>query len=81
MAYSRCGRCEELRFDDKINLCANCGYRILRTSKSYEWNFTINQRCKRIKKLESDLKQQKTRIGKLEKRITSLVNEKILVLG
>jgi len=36
MAYSKCGRCGELRFDDKINLCANCGYRILRTSKSYE---------------------------------------------
>jgi ribosomal protein L37E len=43
MAYSRCEKCGELRFDDKINLCANCGYRILRTSKSYEWNFTINQ--------------------------------------
>ncbi len=40
MAYSRCEKCGELRFDDKINLCANCGYRILRTSKSYEWNFT-----------------------------------------
>ena len=30
MAYTRCGRCGELRFDGKINLCANCGYRITR---------------------------------------------------
>ncbi len=33
---ARCEKCGELRFDDKINLCANCGYRILRTSKSFE---------------------------------------------
>ena len=43
------------------------------TNKQHE-----QQQDKRIKKLESDLKQQKTRIGKLEKRITSLVNQKIL---
>ena len=46
------------------------------TNKQHE-----QQQDKRIKKLESDLEQQKTRIGKLEKIITSLVNEKILVLG
>ena len=37
MAYSKCGRCGELRFDDKINLCANCGYRITGIAKSFEW--------------------------------------------
>jgi len=36
------------------------------------------QQDRRIKKLESDLKQQKTRIAKLEKRITSLTNRKTL---
>ena len=36
------------------------------------------QQDRRIKKLESDLKQQKTRIAKLEKRITSLANRKTL---
>ncbi len=30
MAHIRCGRCGEFRFDKKINLCANCGYRITR---------------------------------------------------
>jgi len=39
------------------------------TNKQHE-----QQQDKRIKKLESDLKQQKTRITKLEKRITSLAN-------
>ncbi len=43
------------------------------TNKQHE-----QQQDKRIKKLESDLKQQKTRIDKLEKRITSLTNQKIL---
>jgi len=43
------------------------------TNKQHE-----QQQDKRIKKLESDLKQQKTRITKLEKRITSLVNRKTL---
>jgi len=32
----------------------------------------------RVKKLESDLKQQKDRIDKLEKRIASLENRKTL---
>ena len=41
------------------------------TNKQHE-----QQQDKRIKKLESDLKQQKTRITKLEKRITSLANRK-----
>jgi len=36
MAYTRCGKCGELRFDDKINLCANCGYRITGIAKSFE---------------------------------------------
>ena len=43
------------------------------TNKQHE-----QQQDKRIKKLESDLKQQKTRISKLEKRITSLTNRKTL---
>ena len=43
------------------------------TNKQHE-----QQQDKRIKKLESDLKQQKTRITKLEKRITSLANRKTL---
>jgi len=43
------------------------------TNKQHE-----QQQDKRIKKLESDLIQQKTRISKLEKRITSLTNQKIL---
>ncbi|MCH7559775.1 MAG: hypothetical protein IIC67_00140 [Thaumarchaeota archaeon] len=43
------------------------------TNKQHE-----QQQDKRIKKLESDLKQQKDRIKKLEKRITSLTNRKIL---
>ena len=43
------------------------------TNKQHE-----QQQDKRIKKLEGDLKQQKTRIDKLEKRITSLANQKIL---
>jgi len=38
MAFTRCGKCGELRFDNKINLCANCGYRITNTAKSFEWN-------------------------------------------
>lgn len=36
------------------------------------------QQDKRIKKIESDLEQQKARISKLEKRITSLANRKTL---
>jgi len=36
MAFTRCGKCGELRFDNKINLCANCGYRITRIAKSFE---------------------------------------------
>ncbi len=43
------------------------------TNKQHE-----SQQDRRIKKLESDLKQQKTRIAKLEKRITSLANQKKL---
>jgi len=30
MAFTRCGKCGELRFDGKINRCTNCGYRITR---------------------------------------------------
>ncbi len=30
MAFTRCDKCGELRFDKKINLCANCGHRITR---------------------------------------------------
>jgi len=30
MAYTKRSGCGELRFDGKINLCANCGYRITR---------------------------------------------------
>jgi len=37
-----------------------------------------SQQDKRIKKLESDLKQQKSRVTKLEKRIASLANRKTL---
>ncbi|MCH7876648.1 MAG: hypothetical protein IIA20_00135 [Thaumarchaeota archaeon] len=36
MVYTRCGKCGETRFDKKINLCANCGYRITRISRSFE---------------------------------------------
>jgi len=43
------------------------------TNKPHE-----QQQDKRIKKLESDLKQQKSRVTKLEKRITSLENQKKL---
>jgi len=43
------------------------------TNKQHE-----QQQDKRIKKLESDLKQQKSRVTKLEKRITSLANRKTL---
>jgi len=43
------------------------------TNKQHE-----QQQDKRIKKLESDLKQQKSRVTKLEKRITSLANQKKL---
>jgi len=50
MAYSKCGRCGELRFDDKINLCANCGYRILRTSKSFEWRRRSWKDCEKFEK-------------------------------
>ena len=36
MAFTRCDKCGELRFDKKINLCANCGHRITRVAKSFE---------------------------------------------
>jgi len=36
MAFTRCGKCGELRFDTKANLCANCGHRITNVAKSFE---------------------------------------------
>ncbi len=36
MAFTRCGKYGELRFDDKVNLCANCGHRITSVTKSFE---------------------------------------------
>jgi len=38
MAFIRCIRCGELRFDVKVNLCANCGHRITNVTKSFKWN-------------------------------------------
>jgi len=36
MAFTRCGKCGEFRFDGKINLCANCGHRITKIAKTFE---------------------------------------------
>lgn len=43
------------------------------TNKPHE-----QQQDRRVKKLENDLKQQKSIIGKLEKRITALESRKVL---
>ncbi|MBN4046210.1 hypothetical protein JYT57_00870 [Nitrosarchaeum koreense] len=36
MAFTRCVKCGEFRFDDKVNLCANCGHRISSVTNSFK---------------------------------------------
>jgi len=36
MAFTRCGKCGELRFDKKANRCGNCGHQITKVAKSFE---------------------------------------------